>query len=166
MQVEVHEEKGDVGRGIGIAKAAVELDAVEDADVIGEADVSRMDVAVAVPDEAAGNPLSEKLTLVGQKVVHPVTDKLQVPFRYYKWREFGNLLKILFPIPADAFPAAEAVDKLAPLGVEMKICNGSRNPPDIAVGHLLSLKQPVEHSFIREPFHLYRIIYDLAFPVK
>ena len=59
--LEVHREERDVGEHVAVAQPVVELDAVEDAWPVGEAeDVVREQVAVAVAHEAIVNPLVEE----------------------------------------------------------------------------------------------------------
>ena len=67
MEVEIHQQKGDVGSGIGIAKPVIELDTVEDLYPIGQADIFHVDVAVAVPYEPFGDPFGKEGLVFGQE---------------------------------------------------------------------------------------------------
>src|SRR5512146_2285496 len=56
VKIEVHEEKGYVGRRIRVTKPGVKLDTVENADSVIKADVLGMNVPIAVPDEPITYP--------------------------------------------------------------------------------------------------------------
>ena len=76
---EVHGEEGHVGQHVAVAKAVVELDAIEDAGPIVEAeDVFRLQVAVAVAHMALGDALPEQREPALDVTVDELFDRAQL----------------------------------------------------------------------------------------
>src|SRR5581483_12294877 len=70
-----HGQEGDVGHDVAVAQAVVELDAVEDAGAVVEAeDVLRLEVPVAVAHGAEGDPVVEERRPSGQVAPDQVLD--------------------------------------------------------------------------------------------
>ena len=63
--IEVHRQKSHLGRRVAESEALVELDAVKNNNLIGNADMFQVQVAVAVPDFMFCNSFFQKVFAYG-----------------------------------------------------------------------------------------------------
>ena len=163
--VQVHSQEGHVGGHVRVAKAAVELDAVEDAHAVREADGVQADVAVAVADPPLPDALLEQRPPPDREVAH-VGPQIAVLLGGNGVVQVGlPLAKVLLPVAVDDRQRAVAVDARPRLrvGVEIGQAAGHRvhhRRQDPAVG-----QQAVHHAQGGQAAHLHRVLQDLAPPL-
>jgi len=151
--VEVHGKEGRLGRHVAVTEALVELDAVEDDDPVGQADVLGVEVAVAVPDPVFLHALLEQLPLPIQVPIHPGLEEIVPAAGEGDPDVRCRLLEVLVVIAPDRFDAAALVDLAARIrgGVECGDLpgDGIHGPP----GDLPFGQQPLQHPLPRKPLH-------------
>ncbi len=113
-EVQVHRQEGQVGGHVRVAKALVELDAIEDADAVLEADGVRPQVAVAVADAALAHPRLEQVPLLGEEALHVLAGLLE-PASGDGAADIGlRLLEVLAPVAGDDRPGRRRPRSPAP----------------------------------------------------
>src|SRR4030042_5798015 len=76
MIIEIHGQKSDVRRHIGIAEPFIELNAIENGDLLSPKDMLQSEVSVTVSNSIGGDPLIECFLLRSKKGVRPLLDFL------------------------------------------------------------------------------------------
>ncbi len=99
--VQIHRQKGHFRRHVAAAETLVEFNAVKNNDVVGDADVLQMQIAVAFPDFVIGHPLFKKGLSDFQKAVHVTFDKIILPGRDRLVAVFFSLRKVFVLIMTD-----------------------------------------------------------------
>src|SRR4030042_4123252 len=72
MIIEIHGQKSDVRRHIGIAEPFIELNTIENGDLLSPKDMLQPKVSVTVSNSIGGDSLIECLFLRSKKVVRPL----------------------------------------------------------------------------------------------
>ena len=90
MKVQVHGQKIDIRGHITIAEAVIKFNAIKDMDVIGQADVLHVQIAVAVPDAAFPDALEKQGPVPGEERPGKVANLLeQFPGKHLPRQGFG-----------------------------------------------------------------------------
>src|SRR5439155_5417280 len=95
------------------AEPVVELDAVEDLDRLGAADVLGLEVAVTVSTPAGGDARGEACALADEHRVDPPAQRLSPVVREDVFAELRRLHEVLVPVRANRVDAAEPGDLAA-----------------------------------------------------
>ena len=117
MIVEVHEEEGEIRGHVGKSKAVVEFNAVEDEDLLVQADMPEVQVPVAIPDLSLPDPPLKK----GKPAIHEpaifLPDLVKGFRRQNRAHVFFGLGEVLLHVSAHGFNLPITGDRRAGFGM-------------------------------------------------
>ncbi|GBD17381.1 hypothetical protein HRbin26_02301 [bacterium HR26] len=169
--IEVHREKSDIHRDIAAPEPRVELDAVHDLQAIRfrplDEHVRQVQVAVPLPDSAAGHPAAEEVGLAPEEVRRGVLN----PAKLYRRDDVagigGGLIQVLADVVPDCLRRSPLVHPRPGrrlLAVEARQAIGERGQHRLV--QLAAPEHPQQHPIIRQPAHLDRVLDDRAVTVE
>ena len=118
--IQVHRQKGNFRRHITIPEALIELYAIKDNDIIRNADMFQMQIAVAVPNFMLRNPSLQKIFVGVQKFFHIFPDELELISRNSNIPILFGLCEVFVRIVADSLDGSHLVYFIACFGCFMK----------------------------------------------
>src|SRR3972149_410671 len=121
MDVEVHQQESNVGGHVGIPESPVKLDAIEDENLLGQADVLQMKVAVAIADLSSGDALIKEGKLILHEEVGTLFDFPETFCREGKPQVLFGLAEILFKVMPNGVDRTKRSDLGVRLGLGVKV---------------------------------------------
>ena len=156
---EVHGQEGDIGENVDVAEAVVELDAVEDAGAVVEAeDVLGLEVAVPVPDRSEGDPLVEQRLPARQVAADEVLDPVGESGVEDRAGEGVHLGEAGVPHGGDGVAPAGGGDLLRRLGRGVEDGDAPGNLGHGLVDGVPVLHEPGQPPFGRHAAHDYQVV--------
>ena len=162
VKIQVHGQKIDVRGHITISEAVIKFNAIEDMDVVGQADILHVQIAVAVPDAAFPDALQKQGPVPGQERPGKVSNLLeQLPGKHLPRQRLGPG-KVLLVIVGDDGRLPILVDPGAGGG-----CRVERRQPVNDAVQVLGLQLPpirhfIHHAILGHPHHLQGIVHGVA----
>ena len=148
MKVQVHGQKGQIAGHVGITESMVEFQTVVNLDFGFQADIARVQVAVAVPDSVIGDAAFKKGTVLIDKPSGVAQHRLVVRRRNQFSHKGPGLDEIFFGIFADYGNAAVLIHRPAGLGLSIEGRQYPHQVFDFLSPDLTGGQQPVHHPVL------------------
>ena len=161
-RIQIHGEKGHLAGHVAASEAVVELDAVEDADAVGDTHALAAHVPVPVDDSPLPDALVEHGTMGAEPARHPIAKEAIGGGVDGSADEGLGLGEVLVPVAAGLLPRAPPVDVRPAAGRPVKFVQPTRHPLDIRLRDGVLAHHLVQHPLGGQPLHEDAILDRLA----
>jgi hypothetical protein len=154
VEVQVHGQKIDIRRHIAISEPVIKFDAIENMDVVGQADIPHVQIAVAVPDAALPDAPQKQAPAPGEESPGKIPDLLkQFPGKQLPRQGLGAG-KVLLMVVGDDGRLPILVDFWAGGGLGVKRHQPGNDAIQVLPAQFAPVRHLVHHALLGHPHHL------------